>query len=337
MQLEAFILDVMEDRRRGKSVLHFLSYLYQGGIALRNRFYDRGWIKSVDIGLPVVSVGNIVAGGTGKTPLVKLLAEIFQETGKVAILSRGYKSEAERRGETMLVSSEADVFQCGDEPFWLSSQLPRVQVWVGKNRIVSAFRAKQDGCDLIILDDGMQHRALKRDFEIVVVDGKDPFGKGFFLPRGFLRDSPDRLKNADLIVVIEPTPEIEKKIRMYTDAPMVFMQIKTPVKLQGKKVGVFCAIGRPERFLKTVQEAGGEVIASFFKPDHDRFHPEELFRFAEKSKADMLLCTEKDYVKIPVNFSCGIPLQRIPSQLKIMQGEETWEKFLTTIQKRIKK
>ncbi len=183
----------------------------------------------------------------------------------------------------------------------------------------------------------MQHRKLKRDIEIVLVDGEDPFGKGFFLPRGFLRDSPTRLKKADCIVVIQPSfSETEKDLRLYTDAPIVFAERVTDVSLKGKKAAVFCAIGKPQKFLQSVRDAGGEIVASFFKPDHDPFYPEELQKFAEESLADVLVCTEKDMVKLPKDFKCRLPIVPLTSHLKISGNEIAWQELLNNIQSRVK-
>ena len=264
MQLETHVLEIMEGRRRGKAVLRTLSYLYRAGVALRNRFYDAGLLKARDAGLPVISIGNISAGGTGKTPFVKLLAEELSKKFQVAILSRGYHSTSEKTEQVFQVTSETDVAFCGDEPYWLARCLPQVQVWVGKSRLEAARRAKENGAQLILLDDGMQHRQLKRNMEIVLVDGEDPFGNGFFLPRGLLRDSPLRLNKAHFLIVIKPTRiGIKKELTSLTKAPLILAERRTEVSLIGKKVAVFCAIAKPQKFLQSVRDAGGDIVASF--------------------------------------------------------------------------
>jgi len=335
--LESYVLDIMEGRRPGRPLLRALSYLYRTGVAIRNEAYDSGMLKAHDAGLPVISVGNIIAGGTGKTPFVKILAEELSKKFQIAIVSRGYRSNAEKTDQVFQVTPETDVASCGDEPYWLARHLPKVQVWVGKNRLDSARRAKEKGAELVLMDDGMQHRKLKRDIEIVLVDGEDPFGKGFFLPRGFLRDSPARLKKTDCIVVIEPSfSEVEQELRHYTDAPIVFAERVTEVSLKGKKVAVFCAIGKPQKFLQSVRQAGGEIVASFFKPDHESFYPEELQKFADESLADVLVCTEKDQVKLPSEFKCRLPIVPLTSHLKISGNETAWQELLNNIQSRVK-
>lgn len=330
MKLETLMLEIIEGRRRGKPLLRALSYLYKGGVRLRHEAYDRGIFSTYDAGIPVISVGNIVAGGTGKTPLVRLLAEELSKQLSVAILSRGYRSKAEKTGHVLRVGKETRVEECGDEPYWLAQKLPQVQVWAGPNRVESARLAKENGAEVILLDDGMQHRQLKRDFEMTVVNGNDPFGKGFFLPRGWLRDFPERLSKADCIVVMNPSPEIETRLRHFTEAPLVFARTKTTLSLKGKKVGLFCAIGHPERFLQSVREAGGEIAATFLKPDHETFQIEELRNFAEQSAADVLVCTEKDQVKLP---ECDLPIISFPSQLEI--DSKAWDELLNQIHARV--
>ncbi len=335
--LEYYVLDIIEGRRPGRPLLRALSYLYKAGVAIRNEAYDRGMLKAHDAGLPVISVGNIIAGGTGKTPFVKFLAEELSKKFQIAIVSRGYRSNAEKTDQVFQVTPETGVASCGDEPYWLARVLPKVQVWVGKNRLDSARQAKEKGAEVALMDDGMQHRKLKRDIEIVLVDGEDPFGKGFFLPRGFLRDSPARLKKADCIVVIDSSSNgIEQEIRRYSDAPIVFAQRETEVSFKGKKVAVFCAIGKPQKFLQSVRQAEGEIVASFFKPDHEPFDAEELKKFAEESLADMLVCTEKDQVKLPSEFKCRLPIVPLTSHLKISGNETAWQELLNNIQSRVK-
>ena len=166
---------------RGAWFLAPLSWLWGLVSFCRNTLYDRGWLSISRVERPVVSVGNLVAGGTGKTPLVHLIASRFAHR-RVAILSRGYGP-------------------IPDEPLLLRRRLSAVKVYIGKNRVELAKQAIEEGAQLLILDDGFQHRALHRDFDLVILSGADPFGKGHFLPRGFLRDSPRRLKDADAIFI----------------------------------------------------------------------------------------------------------------------------------------
>lgn len=315
MAVKTFILDIMEGRRKGRSVLRLISYLYRSAVFLRNLAYDCHLLRIKDAGIPVVSIGNVVAGGTGKTPLVYKLAEELSKTKNVAIVSRGYMSEAEQQRKNFRVDPQMDPHECGDEPLWLARQLPKAQVWVGKDRFKSAQLARENGADLVILDDGMQHRQLKRDIEIVVVDGETPL---FYLPRGFLRDSPHRIRKAHLVASYSSI--------FSSKVPTILLKKVSKIQLEGKKVAAFCAIGKPTNFLQTVKEAGGEVVATFFKPDHEPFLLEELEIFLKKSHAEYLVCTEKDRIKLPEKSH--LPIISIPIQLEICQGEEAWQQMV---------
>jgi tetraacyldisaccharide 4'-kinase len=171
----------------------------------------------------------------------------------------------------------------------------------------------------------MQYRKLHRNIEIVVMDGEDLFGKGYFLPRGFLRDTPARLKKADLIVVNQAKNQerITQELAKYTDAPVVFMRMKIDADLKGKRVGLFCAIGKPDKFMESVRHCGAEIIATFFKRDHDYFSAEELEAFAKRSKADLLVCTEKDQVKLPSDLR--LPILALEGELEFVSGKEHWD------------
>ncbi len=336
MTLESYVLDVMDGKRKGKPVLHLLSYLYKSGIALRNLAYDMRVFAAKKVAAPVISVGNIVAGGTGKTPFVKMLAETLSQIFKVAILSRGYLSKIEKSNETFCIHADTSVEMCGDEPFWLARELPQVSVWVGKNRCESAARSLKKGATVLLLDDGMQYRDLHRDVEIVVMDGDDLFGKGYFLPRGLLRDTPKRLQKADLIVINDAKchKKVKEKLSFYTQAPLLFVRMKLQTELKGKKVGVFCAIGKPERFIQSLKDAGADITATFFKPDHVPFSSEEISKFAKESGADSLVCTQKDYVKISSQTATGVPIIPVVAEFEIVSGKDEWHELIETIKKK---
>lgn len=319
MLLETRMKDILEGRRPGKKILWLLSLLYQAGTKLRHRAYKLHLLSPKKVPAIVVSVGNIVAGGTGKTPLVHFLASELAKDNKVAILSRGYRSEAEN--QNILVEPSMTAAEVGDEPLWLAQKLPFVQVWVGKDRVISAQKAIENGAEILLLDDGFQHLKLHRDFDVVVVSEDAPYSNGYFLPRGFLRDLPSRLSEASLIAVMGLKP-------LSFTVPQVIFDRTTSVNLQGKKVALFCAIGNPERFLKQVQALGADIAISCMKPDHAPFTISELEELAQKSKADFLVCTEKDFVKLPKN---SLPIIAVPLELSMTQGEEVWKQFINQI------
>ena len=211
-KMELYLKQVISGRQKGvwalciKAILLPLSWLYRFFIYCRNWLYDRGWMRRYVPPVPlVISVGNIVAGGTGKTPVTLMLAEVFYGRFKPAILSRGYRSKAEKLvAPIFLCEGEGPLFPasyCGDEPYLFAKRLPKALVIVGRNRRKASVLAAKAGAQVILLDDGMQHRRLAKDFEVIVVDAGNPFGNGYFLPRGFLREELHALKRADLIFV----------------------------------------------------------------------------------------------------------------------------------------
>lgn len=343
MDIETIVLDIIEEKRSSfflRGILHGMSHCYQLGVFLRNVAYDQ-IIPSTKVSIPVISVGNIVAGGTGKTPFVHFLAEKFISSAKISILSRGYK----RKGKKTCVVNETTSFEeCGDEPFLLFKKLPNAKIIVGKSRVFSAQLAKILGSQMIFLDDGMQYRQLDRDFEIGVMHADDLFGKGFYLPRGFLRDSPKRLAKTDLIVVNGVKCEsqfekIESLLKSYSASPVIAMGLTVEnTTITNQKVGAFCAIAQPYRFYDTLHKLGCEIALKNEKQDHGVFHEEELIRFANRSLeegAKSLVCTEKDAVKIPSTLKLSLPIVPIKIALKPLFGEKHLEKFIKKIKGKV--
>jgi tetraacyldisaccharide 4'-kinase len=291
----------------------------------------------------VISIGNIAVGGTGKTPLVQKLVKQLSTKMDLAVLSRGFLSQIESSGKVEKISEgigcSLPVQYCGDEPYLLANTIS-VPIWVGRNRIESGYRALAEKKQCLLLDDGMQYRSLARDIEIVVIDAKDPFGRRKFLPSGLLRDTPKRLGQASWIVAnhIDSTEEYKKlqqELSAYSLAPVIGMKLAVCnlKEVQGKKVGVFCALGRPERFLQTVEEIGCNIVDHVFLPDHMPFTAQELNLFATRCRektAEILLCTEKDWVKLPSFRSC-IPVIALRIELEVVEGHAIWQQMLEQI------
>ena len=306
--------------------------------------YDKGLRKVHKLPTFVVSIGNIVAGGTGKTPLIQKLIKHLDPKIKLAILTRGFLSKIETSGRVEKISDgkgcSLPVPYCGDEPYLLANTTS-VPVWVGKNRIESGYRAIAEKMQCLLLDDGMQYRSLARDLEIIVIDAKDPFGQKKFLPSGLLRDMPSRLRRADWIIANHvdsacQMEELKKEISLYSLAPVIGMKVIVckPQKVAGKRVGVFCALGRPERFLQTIEELGCSIVDHMFLPDHEPFKPNELSLFARRCKdkaAEILLCTEKDWVKLS-SFGCCIPVIALRVELEVVAGHAIWQDMLDKIE-----
>ncbi len=343
MIFERKLLEIIRGERKAPLImagLAGLSVFYRSAIAARNLAYDRGWFSSAKLPAVVISVGNIVVGGTGKTPLVHLLASQLQEKTRLAILTRGFRSRIEKRGEVKKISSlNGPLFpaeECGDEPYFLA-QKTKASIWVGPDRVASGRSAIGEGANCLLLDDGMQHRRLKRDFEIVVIDGIDPFSNERFLPWGLLRDSPKRLQSADLIVITHAqNEEVQKQLNRFTKAPIVATQIEVKKADFPQNVGVFCGIGKPDRFLQTVRDLKSKIVDTLILQDHGSLQKRQLQSFAEQCRekgAEAILCTEKDYVKV-IPDAC-LKVIPVEMQLKIVAGQEHWEKLIENILDRI--
>lgn len=363
-KLELYIKRVISGHQRGiiavfiKALLLPLSWLYGWGVCIRNWLYDHGWMRRYVPPVPlVISIGNIVAGGTGKTPLTLLLAKVFYDRLTVAILSRGYRSKAEKlETPVLLCEGRGPVFPasyCGDEPYLLAKRLPKATIIVGGNRRKAAFLAAKAGAQIILLDDGMQHRRLARDFDVVVIDVDDPFGQGYFLPRGFLREDLYSLTRAHLIVLNhlhDPSQfsVVKSYLKPYTIAPVVAVQGKvTAVRdlkgqamesIQEREVGMFCGIANPHHFRRLLEREGFTVVAEFLLPDHTTINVRALESFAQKSAkkgAKWLICTEKDCVKVQENVSCSLPIIWVQMELQIVEGQKEWGSFLEQLEAKL--
>jgi tetraacyldisaccharide 4'-kinase len=292
------------------------AWLYRGVLAIRNRHYDRpSAVRSVSA--PVVSVGNITVGGTGKTPIVSWIAEELVSMGrKPAIVSRGYGGAAGRgpvfvsRGGGPL----CDAAQAGDEPVQLAAGLPGVRVIVGSDRWAGAAAAVADGADVVILDDGFQHRRLARDLDIVLLDASNPFDNGRVLPAGRLREPLHALSRANVVMITRAGagtehPQIESEVRKYAPnvpllhadhRPQGFVDSSGREAAVPRRAVVFCGIGNPERFQEDIGELGIEIVDSRVFRDHHVYtgaEIDELQRSARSHEA-VLVTTEKDLARI---------------------------------------
>jgi len=282
--------------------------VYKPLISLRNRLYDKQWLKSYRLGVPVICVGNITAGGTGKTPMVVWLCRYLLQHGKkVAMLSRGYKG-SDKTGN--------------DEIQMLRQTLPEVPVVINPDRVRGGREAiEKYHPDIIVMDDGFQHRRLRRDLDIVMIDCTCPFGYEALLPRGLLREPLEQLRRADAIVLSRAdlisddelnaiknrlnAGETGKIIACCRHQPKALFRSddeEIPLsQLSGRKVAAFCGIGNPESFPATLNQLGAKVIARKFLPDHVSYNEtivSQLSQWRRDSGADWLMTTEKDWVKL---------------------------------------
>jgi tetraacyldisaccharide 4'-kinase len=302
-----------EKKCAGAKLMRLLLYVqavavYKPIINLRNRLYDKQWLKSYRLGVPVICVGNITAGGTGKTPMVVWLCRYLLQHGKkVALLSRGYKG-SNKTGN--------------DEIQMIRQTLPEVPVVIDPDRVRGGKKAiEKYHPDIIVLDDGFQHRRLRRDLDIVMIDCTCPFGYEAVLPRGLLREPLEQLRRADAIVLSRAdligadeldaiknrlnAGETGKLIACCRHQPKALFRSddeEIPLsELSGRKVAAFCGIGNPESFPATLNQLGAKVIARKFLPDHVNYNEtivSQLKQWRRDSGADWLMTTHKDWVKL---------------------------------------
>lgn len=317
-RVEAFVVDVIERKRRLRHLFVLPSLLFRLGVFLRHCAYDWGLLREKKLDAIVISIGNLVAGGTGKTPFLMRLGRDFE---KFAILTRGYRGK-KRKGAVNLREAELKPDESGDEAALYRKAFPDQDIIVGRDRQSGALLTK---APLILLDDGMQHRKLRRDFEIVMLNRHDLFGHGHFLPRGYLRDHPKRLSHADYLIVHHVNTEDEfeaakRDLRPYSQAPVLGTRIRVPEGFGGVRVAFFAGIGSPTSFRKTLTTAGAEIVDEMILPDHIAPTDLELEQFIERARqkgAQRILCTEKDWVKLGTQM----PITPIPGELEVVFGD----------------
>jgi tetraacyldisaccharide 4'-kinase len=270
-----------------------VSLLFGVVISVRRFLYKIRIFSSTHPGIPVIVVGNLTAGGSGKTPLVLRVAEILKEHGwKPGIVSRGYGGSTQNPVAATIASDPAEV---GDEPILLARR-SGCPVWVAPERVAACrvLRRENPECNVIVTDDGLQHYALRRDIEICVVDGKG-IGNGFLQPAGPLRERRSRLRSVDAVVA-HGAPDVQgfgmvlegDKLVRFTDA----RDVRAAKSFAGQRVHAVAGIGDPKRFFLQLARFGLKVVPHPF-PDHHAFRAED-FAFGD---SDPVVMTEKDAVK----------------------------------------
>ena len=364
--LEQFAVDVILERRAGKRagilriLLLGLSFLYLRIVTGRIRLFNSHVLRSHQLGCPVVSIGNLTVGGTGKTPVVEKLARDLSERGRrVAILSRGYKS-VRRKGlhgpssQVRVVSDGGAILldskTAGDEPFMLAKNLRGVAVVVDKDRVECGRHAvEQLGCDLLILDDGLQYLKLHRRFDIVLIDREAPFGNEHLLPRGTLREPPSNLRRATHILITKcdgsDLGELHRRIRKYNRTAPIIECRHRPVEmvdlatgeisplstLEGMRAASLSAIASPESFEHGLRKLGVSLELTQSFADHHRYSRREIDRFLTRAARRGLSCiltTEKDAVRMPRLLNQELPVRYLRIEIEIIRGREDWEKML---------
>ncbi|WP_164001453.1 tetraacyldisaccharide 4'-kinase [Pyxidicoccus caerfyrddinensis] len=345
-------------RRALLSPLTALSWPYAAAVHLRRALYDTGLLRAERVeGLRVISVGNVNVGGTGKTPAVLHLAEMLVREGrKVGILTRGY-GRGSREPLTFTGSEPLpSVDDAGDEPLLLARRCPQARLFVGADRVSSAYRARDEfGLDTVLLDDGFQHRRLARDEDLVVVDEAVGLGNGHMLPRGPLREPRSSLRRATLLWVrassvapgaalpagsLPPGSPLSAPPSMETTGPDLpevsgIARVRTRYRptawlepsgrvlatdaLAGQPVLALAGLARPGGFLRTLHSLGAEVRDAALFPDHHRFTADEL-RDVESRAARQgarVVTTEKDAVRLPPGYSAWV----VRLGVEVLEGE----------------
>ena len=343
-----------------------LSWLYRVGVRGRLWWFETRLGDVHSLGCLVVSVGNLTVGGTGKTPVVELFArELTRRGRKVAVLSRGYKSQPapfpqdfldrfkslEKRhpprvvsdGRSLLLDSE----RAGDEPFMLASNLHDVLVLVDRDRVKSGLYAiRKFGCDTLLLDDGLQFLRLKERLDIVLIDSEAPFANRHLLPRGLLREPPEQLRRAHIIFITKcdgrDLSELRAEMRRYNrhaefvecahrprHLEEIFTHERKPLEeLKDLRVGTISGIARPESFEDGLKKLGVELIYSRRYADHHRFSEGEIAKMFERAKARgarAVITTEKDSVRFPRLGKRPLPVYFLRVEIEIIRGHEAFD------------
>jgi tetraacyldisaccharide 4'-kinase len=321
-----------------RGVLRVAEWFYSAAVRWRNRRYDRHAAAVHRVGVPVVSVGNLTLGGTGKTPLVEWLARWFRERDvRVAVVSRGYGAEAGQENDE------------ARELRWLLPDVPHVQ---NADRVAAAQEAiRAFQAELVVLDDGFQHRRIGRDLDIVLLDALEPFGFGHVFPRGTLREPVEGLRRADVVVLSradlinqDERAKVWRTVACHAPSALRAETIHAPRELiaangqglpletiRGQSVAAFCGIGNPAGFQHTLETCGCRIAGFREFPDHYRFTPKDIDLLAEwshKLGVSALVCTCKDLVKLQIERIAGRPLWGIRIEMEFKAGQELLESRL---------
>lgn len=322
------------------------SGLYAAAIYLRNHHYDRQASASRHADLPVISIGNITVGGTGKTPIViETVRRLRRLGGRPAVLTRGYA---------------AAVGEQSDEVLELSQALPSVPIVVNADRVAGAEMARAEhGADCLVLDDGFQHRRLRRDLDVVVIDALDPWGSNWVLPAGRLREPLTGLRRADLLVIsranqVEASEieQIEQVLQQRAPHAAMLPATVEPEALvfpDGRdenadalayhSVLPICGIGNPETFLICVAQLAGRVCGAIAFRDHQHYGPRQVRKIVDVARrrgADLVVTTRKDWVKLAPVWSRLAPandleLTRLDVRLQLQDADGVFDERLRRV------
>lgn len=345
MELSRWFHDIVSGKRHGlpagmvRGLLRGGEPIYRAVVGSKNRRFDSGQVVPTRVAAPVVSVGNLTVGGTGKTPLVCWLAEWFQRQGvAVSLISRGYGA---KRGRP------------NDEALELAARLSGVPHVQNPDRIAAAKEALEaNPRQVLLLDDAFQHRRIARDLDIVLLDALEPFGYGHLLPRGLLREPVESLARAQVVALsradaVDAAKREAIRVRVQQVAPhadwlelshqpTAFVNTtgsRLPLDaFAGQRISAFCGIGNPAGFRHTLASCGVDVAGLQALPDHCAYSPTDIARLERwivgEGDIAAVVCTRKDFVKIPRDTLAGQPLWALEISLRISAGQDQLEERL---------
>lgn len=323
--------------------LWFASWFYGIGCRVHRLAYMLGFKKTGILPVPIISIGNLTAGGTGKTPMVAFVAQRLRDEGaSVTILSRGYGATAGKSNDEALVLSEI----CPD--------VPHLQ---GADRIALGQTAIDElGASVLVLDDGFQHHRIARDIDIVLIDATCPWGHGHLLPRGLLREPRSALKRANLIVLtrcdqIQPQALASLSDQVKRAAPGIPIlesahkpsglsrtghdDVLPSSWLEGRSVAAFCGLGRPEAFRKTLEHLGARILEWRIFPDHHPYNRDDIRSLSEWAaglpEGTPVICTHKDLVKIQLSHLASSALYRLDVSLELQDNNNVLDSLLSPV------
>ncbi len=300
-------------------------------------FWDIYWRSKKPVAVParVISVGSITIGGAGKTSVAGYIAQNLLFRGKNAVVvARGY-----RRRESKPVILTADSYRsweaCGDEPAALIKSVPGLAIYIDSDKTAAAEKASRDGREIIIIDDGFQHRKLARDIDIVCLDGMNPFGNGFLMPSGRLREPKESLSRADIVIVIDGPSDVSgyemnipQGIPVFRGKKIIVSAVSLGgdrISLKESKVLAFCGLGNPESFRRSLLETGCDIVELLAFRDHHRYNPSDLKRLIgryRENDAQHIVTTLKDAVKLEKIWPQSQPLYYLVIKIELDREEE---------------
>lgn len=348
------------------AILSGVAAVFAAIVAIRYVLYRAGLIRRYPLGIQVISIGNVTAGGTGKTPVTELFARTLAARGrKVAILSRGYRRKEApwwRRLFTDVVSPPLVVSDGrrvlldsaigGDEPYMLASNLKGVAVLVDRDRVKAGrYAIKRLGCDTLILDDGFQYQRLKHTVEVVLVDSTNPFGNGRMLPRGILREPARHLARADIVFLTKCRGDVSAAVaavRAYNSTAPIVECDHVPQSLKdvwsreefqlgwlaGKTLCTLSGIASPKGFENSLRRLGAKVVWCERYADHHRYDASEILYALNRSadmRTDALVTTEKDAVRFPRFETSPIACLYLRIAVEIRRGREHFDEIVRRI------